>query len=170
MNRVLARWNGLEVELAVKEILPCCGSRAWAQALAARRPLEDESSLFRCSDEIWNGLPVEDWLEAFATHPRIGEHKAPSQASSQSAAWSKWEQKNVADAGEQVQSVLAEGNREYESKFGRVFLVCATGKSAPEILAILERRLQNNDATELREAVEEQRKITNLRLKKWLLE
>jgi 2-oxo-4-hydroxy-4-carboxy-5-ureidoimidazoline decarboxylase len=168
MSKVLARWNGLEAEQAAKEILPCCGSRAWARALAARRPLENESSLVRCSDEIWNGLPLEDWLEAFSSHPRIGERKAPPPASSQSAAWSQQEQKNIADAGEQGQSALASGNREYERRFGRVFLVCATGKSASEILAILEQRLQNDDATELQEAAEEQRKITNLRLKKWL--
>jgi 2-oxo-4-hydroxy-4-carboxy-5-ureidoimidazoline decarboxylase len=168
MSKILVRWNGLEAGQAAKEILPCCGSQAWARAVAARRPLQDEPSLVQCSDEIWKSLPLEDWLEAFSTHPRIGERKAPPPASSQSAAWSQLEQKNVADAGQQVQSALADGNREYERRFGRVFLVCATGKSAPEILAILERRLQNDAATELREAAEEQRKITNLRLKKWL--
>ena len=168
MSKILARWNGLETEQAAKEILPCCGSRVWAQAVAARRPLESESSLVQCSDEIWKRLSSEDWQEAFSTHPRIGERKAPPPASSQSAAWSQQEQKNVADAGEQVQSALADGNRAYERRFGRVFLVCATGKSASEILAILQRRLKNDDATELLEAAEEQRKITNLRLKKWL--
>jgi 2-oxo-4-hydroxy-4-carboxy-5-ureidoimidazoline decarboxylase len=167
MNKVLKRWNGLGTEFAVAEILPCCGSKAWAEALTARRPIADEASLLRLSDQVWDGLPAPDWLEAFATHPRIGERKAPVRASAQSAAWSAQEQQASA-ADETVQSALAEGNREYERKFGRVFLVCATGKSAAEILAILKRRLQNGEATELREAAEEQRKITNLRLTKWL--
>ncbi len=108
-------------------------------------------------------------MEAFSKHPRIGERKAPLAASAQSAAWSAQEQRNVAEAGESVQLALAEGNREYERRFDRVFIVCATGKSASEILEILRRRLRNDDATELREAAEEQRKITNIRLKKWLL-
>ena len=168
MNIVLTRWNELEAEQAAKEILPCCGSLAWARDLAARRPIDDEPSLLQCSDEIWKRLPLEAWLEAFSTHPRIGERKAPPRASGQSAAWSRQEQQRVAGADTQAQSALAEGNREYERKFQRVFLVCATGKSALEILAILERRLQNDDATELREAAEEQRKITNLRLRNWL--
>jgi 2-oxo-4-hydroxy-4-carboxy-5-ureidoimidazoline decarboxylase len=168
MNKVLMRWNGLGVEVAAAEILPCCGSKAWAQALVARRPIEGEASLLELSDEVWNGLPASDWLEAFATHPRIGERKAPAPASVQSAAWSAEEQQQASAADERVQSALAEGNREYERRFGPVFLVCATGKSAAEILAILRRRLQNDEATELREAAEEQRKITNLRLKKWL--
>jgi 2-oxo-4-hydroxy-4-carboxy-5-ureidoimidazoline decarboxylase len=168
MNKVLVRWNGLEGELAAATILPCCGSKAWAQALVARRPIEDEASLLELSDEVWTGLAAPDWLEAFATHPRIGERRAPAPASAQSAVWSAQEQQQASAADETVQSALAEGNQEYERKFGRVFLVCATGKSAAEILTILKRRLQNDEATELREAAEEQRKITNLRLKKWL--
>lgn len=167
MNKTLMHWNGLSVELAAAEVLPCCGSKAWARMLAARRPLPDEASLLVASDEIWNRLPQQDWLEAFSTHPRIGERKAPPLASAQSATWSGQEQKAAA-TDRNLQSALAEGNREYERKFGRVFLVCATGKSAVEILAILGRRLHNDDAAELREAAEEQRKITNLRLKKWL--
>jgi OHCU decarboxylase len=107
-------------------------------------------------------------MEAFSKHPRIGERKAPQLASAQSAAWSALEQQKVAAAGEAVQLALAEANREYERRFNNVFIVCATGKSAPEILEILRRRLRNDDAAELREAVEEQRKITNLRLQKWL--
>jgi len=161
----LGRWNQLASEEAVHNILPCCGSTAWAHKMAARRPLPDESSLIAASDAIWNHLPPEDWLEAFSRHPRIGERKGTSSASAQSAVWSAQEQQNVVDAD---RAAMAEANREYEQRFGRVFIVCATGKSASEILAILQRRLRNDDATELREAAEEQRKITNLRLMKWL--
>jgi OHCU decarboxylase len=164
----LTRWNKLPDEEAMREILDCCGSAAWAQDMATRRPFADEASLVKASDEIWRGLEATHWLEAFSKHPRIGERKAPPVASSQSAEWSTTEQQNVDAAEEDVKSALAQANRHYEERFGRVFIVCATGKSAPEMLEILRRRLRNDDATELHEAAEEQRKITNIRLKKWL--
>jgi len=169
MSEVLARWNRLSAEEAAREILPCCGSVAWARGLVERRPIDDDTSLMAASDETWWNLRPSDWMEAFSKHPRIGERKAPAAASPQSAAWSTQEQRNVADAGESVQVALAEGNREYERRFDRVFIVCATGKSASELLEILRRRLRNDDSTELREAAEEQRKITNIRLRRWLL-
>lgn len=168
MSTKLDRWNQLPAGEAQDDVLPCCGSIAWARELAARRPLQDEDSLFAASDEIWNSLSEKDWAEAFSKHPRIGERKAPTTAPVQSASWSEQEQRNVASAADAVRQALAEANREYERRFGRVFIVCATGKSAPEILEIVRRRLQNDDAIELKEAAEEQRKITNLRLKKWL--
>ena len=167
-NDVLARWNDLSAQEAAEQVLPCCGSSAWARELAACRPLRDEAALIAASDEIWRRLQADDWLEAFSKHPRIGERKAPPTAPSQSASWSAQEQKNVADAAESVQRALAQANREYEQRFGRVFIVCATGKSAQEMLDILRRRMQNDDATELHAAAEEQLKITNIRLKKWL--
>ncbi|HZC22871.1 MAG TPA: 2-oxo-4-hydroxy-4-carboxy-5-ureidoimidazoline decarboxylase [Candidatus Binatia bacterium] len=168
MSTTLDRWNQLPAKQASEEALSCCGSTAWARELAARRPLRDETSLLAASDEIWKSLSERDWVDAFSKHPRIGESKAPAAASAQSASWSAQEQRNVGMAWDALQHELAEANREYEQRFGRVFIVCATGKAAPEILDILRRRLHNDDATELREAAEEQRKITNLRLKKWL--
>jgi len=169
MSEVLVHWHGLSEEEAAQEILPCCGSTSWARAVAKRRPINDAASLLVVADETWWGLGPSDWMEAFSKHPRIGERKAPPVALAQSAAWSAQEQRNVADAGKALQLALAEANQEYERRFARVFIVCATGKSASEILEILRRRLQNDDSTELREAAEEQRKITNIRLKKWLL-
>jgi len=169
VNHVLARWNLLSAEEAACEIVSCCGSPEWARKVAARRPLQDEASLLTVSDEIWRGLEVPDWMEAFSKHPRIGERKSPQPACTQSAAWSEEEQRKVADAGDSVRLALAEGNREYERRFQRVFIVCATGKSGPEILEILKRRLQKDEASDLKEAVEEQRKIMNIRLKKWIL-
>lgn len=167
-SNVLASWNGLSAEHAAAEIVSCCGSSSWARELAARRPLSDETALLAASDEIWRRLEHNDWLEAFSKHPRIGERKAPPAALSQSAKWSAQEQKNVAGATESVHQALAEANRDYEQRFGRVFIVCATGKSAEEMLDILRHRMQNDNAAELHAAAEEQRKITNLRLKKWL--
>jgi len=168
MSTKLDRWNRLSAQEAIEDVLPCCGSMTWARGLVARRPLRDETSLLAIADEIWNSLGEQDWVEAFSKHPRIGERKAPAKASAQSASWSEQEQRNVASAGDAAQQALLRANREYEQRFGRVFIVCATEKSAAEILDSLRRRLQNDDATELREAADEQRKITNLRLKKWL--
>jgi len=168
MSEVLARWNGLSAAEAAREILPCCGSLAWAAGMAARRALADEAALVVAADEVWRGLAFKDWLEAFASHPRIGERKAPESATAQSAAWSAQEQRHAATGDDPVKAALLAGNADYERRFGRVFLVCATGRSASEILEILRRRLRNDDATELKEAAEEQRKITAIRLKKWL--
>jgi 2-oxo-4-hydroxy-4-carboxy-5-ureidoimidazoline decarboxylase len=168
MNDVLARWNHLPVEAAEQEILPCNGSRAWAHAMAAQRPFADGTALAAVSDQKWNALLEEDWLEAFASHPRIGDSAAPAGAKPQSKAWSQQEQRSVSEEEDAVKHALAEGNREYEQRFGRIFIVCATGKSGSEMLAILRRRLHNDAATELREAAEQQRQITQIRLKKWL--
>jgi len=167
MNDALTRWNRLPNEDAEKEILPCCGSIAWAAALANRRPLADQAALLAASDEIWNSLSETDWLQAFRSHPRIGGLVRHA-STTESAAWPAQEQQKVADAADAVKIALADGNREYERRFQHIFIVCATGKTGPEMLAILRRRLQNDAATELREAAEQQRLITQIRLKKWL--
>jgi 2-oxo-4-hydroxy-4-carboxy-5-ureidoimidazoline decarboxylase len=170
MSEVLARWNRLPVEDAVKEILPCCGSKAWARGVESRRPFPDVTSLLAVSDETWGNLTAADWLEAFHSHPRIGESHATVTASAQSEAWSTQEQRNVAAAGEAAKIALAEANRQYEERFHHIFIVCAMGKSASEILEILRRRVHNDEDTELQEAAEQQRQITHIRVKKWLLE
>ena len=170
MNSVLARWNFLPAAVAANEILPCCGSSAWANKVVARRPLADEAALLGTADEIWRGLAESDWLEAFRSHPRIGESVAAKAAAAKSAAWSAQEQRGVVNADEAAKLALAEGNREYEQKFNRTFIVCATGKSPEDILKHLERRLKGDDATELREAAEQQRQIMQIRLRKWLRE
>jgi len=168
MSGALKRWNLLPPEAAANEILPCCGSRSWADGVTGRRPLADEVTLLAVSDQVWSSLAEADWREAFSSHPRIGETKAPQEASQQSAAWSGQEQRKVAEGGESAKAALAVSNREYERRFGLIFLVCATGKGPEEILTILQRRLGNDPAMELREAAEQQRQITQLRLRKWL--
>jgi len=168
MSRVLEQWNRLPVDDAVKEILPCCDSTAWAGGMAARRPFSDVTTLLAASDETWSNLTAADWMEAFRSHPRIGESRAAQSGSVQSATWSAQEQRNIAAAGETVKIALAEANQEYEKRFRHIFIVCATGKSAAEILEILRRRLQNDGPTELREAAEQQRHITRIRLTEWL--
>jgi 2-oxo-4-hydroxy-4-carboxy-5-ureidoimidazoline decarboxylase len=167
MNPVLARWNSLRPEDAAQEILPCCGSKAWADRMADRRPIPGEAALLTACDEVWWSVSESDWLEAFRSHPRIGESAAHS-SPARSANWSAAEQRKVAVADIDLRSALAQANRKYEEQFHRIFIVCATNRSAPEILDILQRRLRNDDATELREAAEQQRQIAHLRLKKWL--
>jgi len=169
-NAVLDRWNRLPVEQATRAILPCCGSRAWARGMTARRPLLSEAALLAASDETWQNLAHSDWMEAFQSHPRIGESRGGQAVPSLSAAWSAEEQERVSDSDDSIKVGLKEGNREYEQRFDRVFIVCTAGKSASEILEILRRRLQNDAATELREAAEQQRQITQIRLKKWIKE
>jgi 2-oxo-4-hydroxy-4-carboxy-5-ureidoimidazoline decarboxylase len=170
MTDVLARWNHLSLDQAVKEILPCCGSKAWAERIANCRPLRDKAALLAASDEIWRGLTEADWMEAFLSHPRIGQSKGAAAMSAQSSTWSTQEQQMVTTADQTVKIALMEANREYEHHFGYIFIVCATGKSGPEILEIIRRRLQNDKATELREAAEQQCQITQIRLRKWLSE
>lgn len=158
----------MDSDEAAHTILPCCGSKQWAATLANSRPIADESALLRRADQIWWLLDEADWLEAFATHPRIGDCNVQETASHQSAGWSATEQLGVTGEDQAVLSALAEANRRYERRFGRTYIVCATGKSAREMLDILERRLANDDRTEFREAAEQQRQITALRLNKWL--
>jgi 2-oxo-4-hydroxy-4-carboxy-5-ureidoimidazoline decarboxylase len=170
MSKVLARWNRLPAEAAANEIMPCCGSKAWAAGVAGRRPFPDVTTLLATADETWSNLTAADWMEAFRSHPRIGESRAVQSASAQSATWSTQEQRDVASAEEAVKIALADANKEYERRFQHIFIVCATGKSAPEILEIQRRRLQNDPDKELREAAEQQRQITRIRLTKWLSE
>lgn len=168
MNNVLEEWNCLSVDEATSAILPCCGSTAWACGMAARRPLRDEADLLAASDETWDNLTRSDWMEAFRSHPRIGEKRAERSASASSATWSAQEQRAISDADAGTRLALESANREYERRFNHIFIVCATGKAAPEILEILQRRLQNDAETELGEAAEQQRQITRIRLRKWL--
>jgi 2-oxo-4-hydroxy-4-carboxy-5-ureidoimidazoline decarboxylase len=165
-NSILADWNDLGLDDAAEVILPCNGSPVWATLVAHSRPFDSPASLLATSDKIWRSLPEEDWQEAFDSHPRLGEHKARA-ATAQSLSWSAGEQ-SAANPDDAVREALARGNREYEEKFGRIFLLCATGRSAAEMLAILRERMQNDAAIELREAAEQQRLITQLRLRKWL--
>jgi len=168
MNKVLARWNSLDSAAAAREALPCCGSQAWAAALAGRRPIADEASLIQASTSVWQDLPEEAWQEAFDSHPRIGQSHAQTHATEESLRWSAQEQRAAISGDDTANLALDEANRRYEQKFGRIFIICATGKTSAEILAILEARMKNDAATELRVAAEQQRQITERRLHQWL--
>jgi OHCU decarboxylase len=164
----LDRLNALPPDNAVRELLTCCGSREWARRMAAARPFADEAALLERADEVWWALEERDWLEAFRSHPRIGEKKAEAGQTSREQAWSAGEQAGMSSAAAQTQRALAEGNRAYDERFGFIYIVCATGKTADEMLALLRQRLGNDPAAELRVAAGEQSKITRIRLEKLL--
>src|SRR2546421_2932039 len=163
----LDKLNELPRPEAEAEFLKCCGSTKWARAMTHARPFVSEEELFAKADDISSSLKDEDWLEAFRAHPKIGEKKAATVQSHQEQKWSAQEQSGVAASADTI-SQLAERNREYEDRFGFIFIVCASGKSSDEMLAILNNRIDNDPRTELRIASEEQRKITRLRLEKLL--
>lgn len=164
----IARINSLPLEQAQAEFLRCCGSRRWAAKMTAERPFENVEEMVTAADRIWWALESSDWLEAFDSHPKIGEKKAAAQVPRESLSWSQSEQSGTRDSTQQTMDELAELNRQYQEKFGFIYIVCATGKSAEEMLAILRDRLANDRATELRNAAREQAKITTLRLNKLL--
>jgi OHCU decarboxylase len=171
MEKALDRLNGLPAAQAHAELLACCGSSHWVREMVARRPFDDSAELFAAADEIWRSLDRDDWLEAFASHPQIGEKRGERQIESEAgqqlaSRWSADEQSGTKRNSVDVMTRLAEGNRAYRQRFGYIFIVCAAGKTASEMLAILERRLQNDAFAELTIAAEEQRRIMRLRLEK----
>jgi len=169
MNPTLAAWNKADEASAFDAMIACCGAQRWAEAMVALRPIETVAELSDAADRVWATMQEADRMEAFACHPRIGERTA-AHASTQAAVWSQQEQSSAARAAESVLFQLADGNARYEERFGFPYIVCATGKGAEEMLMILNRRLAGDRATELREAAEQQRQITQIRLGKWLIE
>jgi len=168
LNEKLDQLNGLARDEAENEFMKCCGSSKWAQRMVGARPFDDAHELLLSADSIWWGLNEADWLEAFSRHPKIGERKAEREQAAEAARWSSEEQAGTRDSSSEALSDLSEANRAYERKFGYIYIVCATGKTTEEMLEILNGRLRNDPQTEIRIAAEEQRKITQLRLKKLL--
>ncbi|HEX8852454.1 MAG TPA: 2-oxo-4-hydroxy-4-carboxy-5-ureidoimidazoline decarboxylase [Pyrinomonadaceae bacterium] len=168
MSEELHRLNALTDEEATAELLKCCAAREWARRMSAARPFLDEGELFAAADRIWWSLDDEDWLEAFRGHPKIGGRKAAAEVSAESARWSESEQRGTSEAAPQTLDALAHANQLYEEKFGFIYIVCATGKSAAQMLDMLNARLAHERDMELRIAAEEQRRITALRLNKLL--
>jgi OHCU decarboxylase len=155
----LAWLNSLPVDEAAKELLQCCGSKRWARQMADSRPYENVANVIARANEIWWSLDRDEWLEAFRSHPRIGEKKAAESVSAQSKQWSGQEQAGVNTASIETTNALATLNHAYEQKFGR---------TSDEMLAALRERLEHDAAEELPIAAAEQCKITELRLKKLL--
>ncbi|NUR84856.1 MAG: 2-oxo-4-hydroxy-4-carboxy-5-ureidoimidazoline decarboxylase [Nonomuraea sp.] len=155
MPNTLADFNARDPAQAEEELLACCASRAFARAVAARRPYRDLAQLTAAADSAVRALDWPDVLEALSAHPRIGERS--------SSAWSRQEQSGVEDA---VRADLAAGNRTYEERFGHVYLVCATGLSGTQMLARLRERLDNDEDVERKVVGDELAKITRLRMAK----
>jgi 2-oxo-4-hydroxy-4-carboxy-5-ureidoimidazoline decarboxylase len=150
---------------AARELLSrACGSTRWVDRMMERRPFGSDARLLRAARIEWFALTEADWLEAFSHHPQIGDRASLAARFPATHDLSAKEQAGVGRAGDDVLSALAEGNATYLDRFGFIFIVCATGKTAEEMLAVLRERLKNNRATELRIAAEEQAKITALRL------
>ncbi|GAB4055493.1 2-oxo-4-hydroxy-4-carboxy-5-ureidoimidazoline decarboxylase [Spirosoma litoris] len=147
----------------------CCGSTAWITEMVKLFPVESRESLFEQAEVIWFGLAESDWREAFAHHPKIGDIESLRKKFASTAAWAEGEQAGVSTASLSVLEMLSEGNQLYEEKFGYIFIVCATGKSAEEMLEILEARLLNSPEEEIQIAMQEQNKITKIRLEKLLI-
>jgi allantoicase len=165
----LAFLNALASEDAEAALVACCGSSAWAKKVTAARPFASLDALKKTSAETWAALGGADHDQAFAAHPRIGETKRAAAATAQSHAWSTQEQRGVTEATKETLAELVSANAEYEKKFGMIYIVCATGKTPDQMLALAKQRLGNDPATERKNAAEEQRKITDLRLEKMVL-
>jgi 2-oxo-4-hydroxy-4-carboxy-5-ureidoimidazoline decarboxylase len=167
--------NALSEEGARVQFFNCCASTRWARLMSEQRPFGSLSQMEETAEDIWGSLNREDWLEAFAGHATIGGTPVvPSGAGStvgdrtSAQSWASNEQSGMNAASPDVRERLAAANRDYEARFGYIFIVCATGKSAEEMLAILEGRLSNAPVVELGIAAAEQGKITRLRLSKLL--
>jgi 2-oxo-4-hydroxy-4-carboxy-5-ureidoimidazoline decarboxylase len=158
--------DALDETAARAQLLHCCGARRWVDAMLARRPFGDDAALGRAVDAAFAPLTDADWLEAFAHHPQIGDVDSLRKKFAATSHLTTREQAGVTGASEATLAALAEGNAAYEARYGFIFIVCATGKSAQEMLDILRSRLDNDTARELAVAAGEQRKITQLRLQK----
>src|SRR6476620_9753899 len=159
----LSAFNNLDKEIAAKHLFECCGSTKWTAEMMRHFPFTSESELIDRAEKIWyDGCAVVDWRESFMHHPKIGDVKSLTEK------FAGKEQAGVAVATSETIEALAKANTDYENKNGFIFIVCATGKSATEMLALLNDRLQNTAEEELHIAMGEQQKISIIRFKKML--
>jgi 2-oxo-4-hydroxy-4-carboxy-5-ureidoimidazoline decarboxylase len=147
-------------------LLTCCGSPHWCDRMLARRPFRARDTLLQIAREEWFGLSPRDWKVAFSQHPRLGDRDALRARFPATGALSEEEQSGLATASDEEIDALAAGNREYQAKFGYLFIACASGLSAASLLAMLHDRLGHEAGEELMIAVEEQAKITAQRLER----
>ncbi|THU40623.1 2-oxo-4-hydroxy-4-carboxy-5-ureidoimidazoline decarboxylase [Niastella caeni] len=162
----IAEFDHLEIEEKRMLLQQCCGSTAWVNNMLASLPAEDLVDLLEIAEEQWYVCHEQDWREAFAHHPKIGDIDALKEKFAATAHLAEGEQSSVKEASQLTLQQLADGNEAYEKRFGYIFIVCATGKSADEMLQLLNQRLYNNPEVEIQIAMEEQNKITKLRLEK----
>jgi 2-oxo-4-hydroxy-4-carboxy-5-ureidoimidazoline decarboxylase len=162
----IAEFDHLDAEQKKTLLHQCCGSTNWVNKMLEALPVEDLIELLETAEEKWYACQEADWREAFAHHPKIGDIHSLKEKFASTAHWAEGEQAAVQEASEQTLQQLAAANQAYEQRFGYIFIVCATGKSAGEMLQLLNLRLYNNPEVEIQIAMEEQNKITKLRLEK----
>jgi 2-oxo-4-hydroxy-4-carboxy-5-ureidoimidazoline decarboxylase len=165
----LTSLNNLPEPVLREQLRNCCGSTAWVEKMRKIFPVENEQVLYEEAENVWFSCVEADWLEAFRHHPKIGDVNSLREKFASTATWAEGEQAAVKQTTGDVIESLAEGNKQYEEKFGFIFIVCATGKSALEMLHLLKARLLNNRQDEIHIAMKEQMKITLLRLNKLLV-
>lgn len=158
MRVSIAELDTMPADRAAELLTTCCGSKRWVTRMLSRRPFGSRDALTSSGETIWQELTPADWIEAFGQHPRIGARDAPG--------LSREEQSGMEAASPATRAGLAELNREYEQRFGYIYIVCATGRSAEQLFAIAQSRLLNPPGVELATAALEQQKITRLRLEK----
>jgi 2-oxo-4-hydroxy-4-carboxy-5-ureidoimidazoline decarboxylase len=164
----LHEFNILSKEQLNAALMKCCGSSAWVNKMLPFIPADDMIELLEDAEEQWWQCNEDDWKEAFRQHPKIGDVESLTKKFASTAQWASGEQSGVQVASKETIEALAEGNRLYEEKFGYIFIVCATGKTAEEMLELLQVRLKNRPEEEIQIAADEQSKITKLRIEKLL--
>lgn len=162
----IANFNSMTGEEAVACLKRLCGAAAWCHGMSIARPVESLDAIHRTADRMFDDLGESDWREAFAAHPKLGDLTSLRMKYAGNREWSGGEQAGVGQAAEETLRALARLNAEYEAKFGYIFILCATGKSAAQMLEALRARLPHAPEQELPIAVAELRKITHLRIDK----
>lgn len=160
--------NETDPTVAFQDFLRCCGSTNWAKQMVKSLPFENKTKLLDVANDIWFSLAKPDWLEAFSAHPKIGDNNSLKKKYQNTVNWSQEEQSGIQTAPESTLEELKKYNDQYENKFGYIFIVCATGKTASEMLTMIKERIENDDESELRNAAREQSTITRIRLEKLL--
>jgi 2-oxo-4-hydroxy-4-carboxy-5-ureidoimidazoline decarboxylase len=168
LSMTIQELNHLPEEQLKEKLFNCCGSTAWVKKMLSVFPVEDYIDLMEDAEEKWYECSEADWKEAFTHHPKIGDVDSLKQKFASTARWASGEQAGVNSASDEVLEKLAEGNRQYEEKFGYIFIVCATGKRADEMLEILQSRMPNDPKREIEVAADQQMQITKIRLSKLL--
>jgi 2-oxo-4-hydroxy-4-carboxy-5-ureidoimidazoline decarboxylase len=164
----LATLNTGSVADAKHAFMQCCVSERWVERMVESRPFADVEALYSAADSNWQNLDDADYLQAFEGHPMIGDVSTLRAKYANTKELASGEQSSVNQATEEVIQALSRDNKAYFDKNGFIFIVCATGKSAAQMLALLQARLPNDSATEIVNAAEEQRKITRIRIEKML--
>ncbi|MGI9316723.1 MAG: 2-oxo-4-hydroxy-4-carboxy-5-ureidoimidazoline decarboxylase [bacterium] len=162
----LDEFNGMSRPDAEAVLTQCCSAARWVEQLIELRPFDSQSALLQSAESCWASMQEKDLLEAFEGHPKIGDPESLKRKFANTKNLASNEQSEVQRASEQTILELASCNQEYVDKHGFIFIICATGKSADEMLVSIKERLGNNREQELLQAAIEQQKITALRLRK----